>query len=227
MFCDLDINKPYFSVIKNKKKHVFIGTDYDKSYFKKIENKQSLSASEKSKIDKEYGECYKWYNYEHDIEFIKYKIYIDDTIELLQKKIFVSIFDDTETKYILPFNQLLYLKNGKILGNHFINVNAKELLPFKLDNRFVDDEGFPKTVDLVTTTNKLIFDEINIYDKDQFDIYLINIMDVLKYLKKENIIIDQKVKYGYLRKFFTKYKLNIQTSLCQTKIENFSNFFSK
>ena len=227
MFCDLKINNPYFSVIKNKKKYVFIGKNYNTQRIKKIQDKKPLSAADKSMIDKEYGDCYKWYDYEHDIEFIRYKIYIDDNIETLKKKIFVSIFDDSEEKYILPFNQLLYLKNGKIIGNHYINVTAKEVLPFKIDNAFVDDEGFPKTVELQHLSNKLIYDEINIYDKTEFNIYLINIHDVVKHLKKENIIIDNKVKYGYLRKFFPKYKLNIKTVTCQSKIESFTNYFDK
>ena len=37
MFCDLRINKPYFSVIKNKKKHVFIGKNYNKPLIKRIQ----------------------------------------------------------------------------------------------------------------------------------------------------------------------------------------------
>ena len=119
------------------------------------------------------------------------------------------------------------MKNGKIIGNHFVNVQAKDILPFKIDNSFVDEEGFPKSVELIYTSNKLVYDEIDIYNKSQFDIYLITITDVVNHLKKENIVTDQKIKYGYLRKFFPKFKLNIQTSTCQSKIESFSNFFNK
>lgn len=227
MFCDLRINKPYFSVIKNKKKYVFIGKNYNKPLIRKIQEKKSLSSTDKSTIDNDYGDSYKWYNYEHDIEFIKYKIYIDDHIETLKKKIFVSIFDNSDEKYILPFNQLLYLKTGKIIGDHYINVSAKELLPFKIDNVFVDEEGFPKTVELIHKSTKLVYDQIDIYDKTHYDLYLINLQDVVKHLKKENIIIDSKVKYGYLRKFFPKFKLNINTTACQTKIEKLNNYFDK
>ena len=60
--------------------------------FLKNTRKKSLSSSEKLKLDNDYGECYKWYDYKYDIEFIKYKLYIDDNIETIKKKIFCFYF---------------------------------------------------------------------------------------------------------------------------------------
>ena len=171
MFCDLNIPKPYFSVIlkenKEEKRFVFVGEHYNNPILKKISRNESINKAEikslsiKLNIDeKDYLKKYNWHEYKNPIKFIKYKIHIDDTIENLRYKIMIVTQEDKNI--IIPNNQQIYLKDGKVLGN-FFKINDKPVTAivdnkFSIDKKFITDEGFKRTEiksDLVNNIHNL------------------------------------------------------------------------
>ena len=222
MFCNLKISHPYYSVIlkdfKQEERYVFIGEQYRNPVLKRIANKQKISSSEikglcdKLKIDHEtYKSAYNWDKYEHPITFVKYRVRVDDTIENLRYKIMIST--QTENRLIIPANQQLYTKSGRVIGIYF-NVKGDQVTAitdpknkFKIDKKFVTTEGFRRTENksnLVNHIHYLIMDELDIYNKKEFNIYCTSLHSVLERLQSKKIKIDKKVKNGYLYKYFPK-----------------------
>ena len=61
---------------------------------------------------------------------------------------------------------------------------------------------------LINNIHNLIMDEIDIYDFKNYDIYCTPFHSILKLLQKKKIKID-KVKNGYLYKYYPRYKIDV------------------
>jgi len=230
MFCNLKIVNPYFSVIlkdrKDNKRFVFVGTEYKNEILKKIENKKIITISDKKKFIKKFGSNYDWLTYKGDIKFIKYYINVDDTIQNLKTKIFV-LLNEYINIIAPPVNQQLYLRSGKIIGNQFKDIESITKNKFKIDKEFVDDDGFKKIKEILNKSSNLIMDEIDIYDKNKYNIYCITLETVIEKLTKKEIKIDNFVINGYLRKYFPNMKMNITPSVEKKRIDNFKLMIDK
>ena len=218
MFCNLKIAHPYYSVIlknfKEENRYVFVGNTYNNRILKKIENKIPITKKEIKKLDSiletNYSQ-YNWHEYKHPIKFIKYRIHVDDTVENLRNKIFIVL--STEEDYIIPNNQQLYLKSGRVFGNYFEGVTGITHNKFKIDKKFVDKDGLKKIdikVKKINNVHNLIMDELDIYNKAEYSIYCTPLHDVLNRLKDKKISVDQRVKNGYLYKYYPKFKINVE-----------------
>ena len=73
--------------------------------------------------------------------------------------------------------------------------------------------------DLVNHIHYLIMDELDIYNKKEFDIYCTPLHTVLERLKHKKIIIDKRVKNGYLYKYYPKFKMTINKEKWEKKIK--------
>lgn len=236
MFCNLNIIRPYFSVIlkenKDEKRFVFIGEHYNNPILKKISRNETITKSEIKSLslklninENDYLKKYNWHKYNHPIKFIKYKIHIDDTIENLRYKIMIVTQEDK--KIIIPNNQQIYLKDGKVLGNFFkindIPITAIVDNKFSIDKKFITDEGFKRTEiksDLVNNIHNLVMDEIDIYNAKEYNIYCTPFHSILKLLQKKKIKIDRKVKNGYLYKYYPRYKIDVDIKKWQKIIND-------
>ena len=119
MSCDYKIIIPIFNVIQrtrtNRKLYVFIGnmTDETKKICKKITDKQKINKTETLHLKKMYGDYYKlWLACEkYSVEFVNDKIYLDDTISIVRKKIFYYLSNKQENKFFAENNQELWMVN--------------------------------------------------------------------------------------------------------------------
>ena len=230
MFCNLKIAHPFFSVIlkdhKDDKRFVFAGTEYNNEILKKIEKKKNITDSDKKKFIEKFGSNYDWLTYKGDIKFIRYFVNVDDTIQNLKTKIFV-LLNEYEDIITPPVNQQLYLHSGKIIGNQFKDIESITKNKFKVDKGFVDEDGFKKNKDILNKSSNLIMDEIDIYDKNNYNIYCVTLGSVIEKIIKKEIKINNFIINGYLRKYFPNMKMNIVPSVEKKRIDTFKIMIDK
>tara|TARA_B100000780_G_C21126983_1_gene457766 strand:+ start:10042 stop:15039 length:4998 start_codon:yes stop_codon:yes gene_type:complete len=230
MFCNLKITHPYFSVIlkdrKEEKRFVFAGPEHKNQILKKIENKQNITISDKKKFIETFGKKYDWLTYKGEIKFIKNFINVDDTIQNLKTKIYV-LLNKYEDIISPPVNQQLYLHTGQIIGNQFKNVSSITTNKFKIDKEFVDSDGFKKIKEVLNKTSNLIMDEIDIYDKSNYNIYCVNLSQIIERITNKKIKIDNFVINGYLRKYYPNMKMNIDPIFEKKRIDVFKTMIDK
>jgi hypothetical protein len=85
--------------------------------FNKIEREgfKSISADEKEKLKKKFGSGLvdgSWSKMK-SIKFVYDRIYLDDTINMIRKKIFVYLSDPDKNNYLIEKNQELWVKSGR------------------------------------------------------------------------------------------------------------------
>ena len=206
-----------------KKFYILIGSVDDipnamRNIINNIENKVKLTKSDNSYLKKNYNKYYKyWFSIiknNIDIKFIFHKIYIDNSIEDIKKKIFIYISDIANDKFILPQNQQLWiiLKNGdrKIIGFYYNDLENK-IMPAvstkpQIDSRFVDKNGFKKKItDLVNNHGILVTDLLDACEFKSYTFHVTDAMADYNYIVSVKKMND-RLLYGYFHKYWPKFK---------------------
>ena len=214
--CGISINSPIFNVYYNKTYYYFIGhTKNLNDIYRKIQNKKILTTKDKLKINKsnyknELLKCSRQSN-SCNIEFIQCSLYLDDSIDIIRKKIFVNLSNLSKKKLIIPENQELYIetKTGyEILGYKY----TEDQKPIKfikklIDKKFVDSHGNKKDeYKLINNNKQLLYNFIK--NMKENTIYLTDLNDVIEKLRRQKIKITEIVKNSYILKYFPRGKIN-------------------
>jgi hypothetical protein len=206
------------------------------SILNKIENRKNISSSEvvllKKTFPNEYLDWIKIVKDKKKIKFIYNKIYIDNTINDIRKKIFIYLSDDEKKEYILPENQEIWLEkiNGKdkyeIIGYYYEDKNKKNdtklvYLPhlyedniFKNNNYLsFEEKGLKKNT---SENNILIYDLLENSNYNKKIIYVSDAKDEEEYLLKKNI----KITTNVINKYFKQYWPYVNLSYDKNIIKN-------
>lgn len=239
MSCDIKYNDICFSIQKvsrNTKEHyVFIGSTERNilNILKKLENRNKILKEEIIILKKHFKDYYNdWINIVKNnikINFISNKIYIDDSINEIRKKIFVYCSNPDKKNYILPENQELWIiqNNGKkeIIGYYYENSKSKEkdilephiikdfvknnLLKFDYDNRKKN----------TSENSMLVYDLFEDFNISHKVIYFSDAKDEELFLRNKGIVINETI----INKYFKKYWPYINLSYNIDEIKN--NYF--
>jgi len=253
--CDYFIKPIIFNVIlKNRlyvKNYVFVGKVEEsiKEIFNKLEKNILLSKSDISKIQKVYSndEIKLWIRCsKKEIKFIDDIIYLDDTINIIRKKIFFYLSNLNENKFFIENNQELWIINKDPsktrwgcktenlekyipLGYYYKNY---EYIPsvcgdIKIDyNNFVDDIGiFQYKFKLVNNLNNILYDVVDFTCIKQNIIFVNNLEVETDYLKKNNIPVNNIFINGYIKKYWPKGYINYDSNFYLKKYKELSIFF--
>jgi hypothetical protein len=144
------------------------------------------------------------------IKYINDIIHIDDSIQLLKKKIFINLSNNE--KYILPEHQHLWIKmkSNKIktetLGYNYKNNNGNitHTNPFKflnIDYSFVTNTGEKINNRLIENKFKILDDYETIYLNE---IFLINISSIIDFINSGDHFNGNKdhIYYGFILKYW-------------------------
>lgn len=231
----------YETRIRKPKMYYFVGKisgDIEK-IMKKVINHKKPTETEMKKIEKHFGKKYAK-NYVNEalkskkveIELIEDRIYLDDNITQIRRKLFVYLSDISKKDYLHEKNQELYVKNPLYCDNKYNllgfqyqyedkkgNLNDLNIQPsiknkkIKPDYKyFVDADGTRKKLNLVKDNGLLFINYINIYHfENEPIIYVNNLQDEKKFLEqKGQLISDKKIINGYLRKYWPYLDIKIE-----------------
>lgn len=204
--CEINITKPILAVHlvnrNTKETYVFVG----KKLLPSMKSNKTLSATEQKKAINEYGiGIKKWLN--KNVTFIEDYINLDDSINLLRKKLFVYLSDPDNDYYLLENNQQIWAEgpSGKsILGFKWEDI---DLVPsiyekIKVDDRFVDELGIKINIPMCNKNGKILMDLIDPNLIDKYELYVTDLIKEIDLLKSKKVVITNKLKYGYLRKYY-------------------------
>ena len=148
---------------KNTISYFFVGNQDNilKEILNNIENNKELDEKDNLILNESFEQYIieEWMKSKYSIKFIYDSIYNDDTIKIIKKKIFYYFSDIKNKKYVLPNNQLLWLKNNnnyQYLGFYYNNYVPNILDKSKKitsDNEFLEDKPYLKN-----NNNMLIID---------------------------------------------------------------------
>ena len=235
MSCDIKYDHLIFSVMKmsrtNKEYYVFTGSvdNEMRNIFDKLENRKNIAKEEVILLKKNYSDYYTdWIKIVKEkikIKFLPYKIYIDDSIEAIRKKIFVFMSDPEKKEYILPQNQELWLEKDdgsmEVIGYYYEDEETKEkkfTTPDIYENYAVNESFNEKHYKKNTSENNMLIIDLLEYDKTfkRKVIYLHDALDEERYLLSKKITINEKV----INKYFKKYWPYVNLKLDMADVKN-------
>ena len=141
-----------------------------------------------------------------DVEVIKERIYLSDTIEIVYRKIgkMMDLPSNEIYAWIDHKKEKKSLLFTKPLGINYDDLeNLKEMNPYlkpDIDDRFVNSDGTPKRNSLNYLDRYKIL-STQIVDK-QYNIYFTTLSDVSEYANSIFKEDEKVIKYGYLKKYF-------------------------
>ena len=239
MSCDIKYNDICFSIQKvsriTKEHYVFIGNIEGNilNILKKLENRNKILKEEIILLKKNFKDDYMdWINIVKNnikINFIPNKIYIDDSINEIRKKIFAYCSNPDKKNYILPENQELWIikNNGQkeIIGYYYENSKSKQkdilephiIKDFVKNNllNFDDDDRKKNT----SENSMLVYDLFEDFNIKHKVIYFSDAKDEEIFLKNKGIIINENI----INKYFKKYWPYINLSYNIEEVKN--NYF--
>lgn len=202
---------------KNTIAYIFVGEQpRDIEYIlRNLEKGEKLSAKDSSLIKEHFGKNISNLSppsFITKIRFVFQKIYSDDSITTIRKKIFS--FLSTENDVLIEQNQMLFVKMKdktiKILGPTWNDLNIEETI-------FSEPE--PDYKDFVSKTGEkiLIKTTVNINDQTLYDatkgleferneIFLQQMEDTVNYLISKDIKIDNIMLDGYFLKYWPNFR---------------------
>lgn len=224
MACNFNKIQPYFTIelfTRNSNDlYAFIGKNIEQELnkiLKKLEKNIELTKKEKNMITKKFGEySNNWLNrsYTTKLKFINEIIYVDDTINNIKNKIFIYIGKENLDYY--ENNQELWIEKGiddyEILGYSYLDSKIKPSVfeKYKIDTDFFYSEDGARIYyyELLNNNSNIIYDYIFKGTEIITKIGLSILKNEIEYLKKKDIEINDKIKYGYLIKYYPKFILN-------------------
>jgi len=193
--------------------YVFVG-NVDKNIKEllyNLETKGTLPVRDKKILEKYFGKNvgivtkHKTKNF----KYIYQKIYTDDSISVIRKKIFG--FLSLEKDLLLEQNQELWIKlddgSYKILGPYWNNINAgpsflqKEI---KADHKYFVSKNGTSIIfeEVININDQILYDATNNLRFQNNEIFLHMIDDEIAYANSKGIKIDQMLIDGYFVKFW-------------------------
>ena len=161
----------------------------------------------------------KWIDFalkKRKIKFIYEKIFLDDNISDIRKKIFVYLSDFSKNDFILPENQELWLEDNdgkkEVIGFYYENKNGEKIL-FK-PSVFVtpeEDKNFRVGSNFRVNTSensfliKDLYDSLNIKNNN---IYLTDAKSEERYILSKNKKVNSRIITYYLLKHYPYLNLN-------------------
>ena len=202
---------------KNTISYFFVGNQDNilKEILNNIENNKELDEKDNIILNESIEQYIieEWMKSKYSIKFIYDSIYNDDTIKIIKKKIFYYFSDIKNKKYVLPNNQLLWLKNNnnyQYLGFYYNNYVPNILDKSKKitsDNEFLEDKPYLKN-----NNNMLIIDLLSKFygNITNFNntIYLYDAYDDLLFIKEKKKKVNEKLYDGYFKKFYPHYNFD-------------------
>ena len=202
---------------KNTISYFFVGNQDNilKEILNNIENNKELDEKDNLILNESFEQYIieEWMKSKYSIKFIYDSIYNDDTIKIIKKKIFYYFSDIKNKKYVLPNNQLLWLKNNnnyQYLGFYYNNYVPNILDKSKKitsDNEFLEDKPYLKN-----NNNMLIIDLLSKFygNITNFNntIYLYDAYDDLLFIKEKKKKVNEKLYDGYFKKFYPHYNFD-------------------
>ena len=262
MSCDIKINSIVFEIEKvstiyqsskketlHKELYIFVGNNLSsslKNTFDALNKKEKVKESSLKELKKEYPLYYEqWISSFKKkeyatIQFIFHSIYLDDTINDVRKKIFVYISNVKNNKFIVPFDQELWIKNNKkeneIIGVYFQNaqdekINNSPCVYYQVPTVNKNFRIGPNYRINTSENNMLIQDLLDSINVKTNKIYFTDYHDELSYLKsyyRNNI--PESIYQTFLLKHFPFHKKDKKQEN-NTKIKSIykevSDFFQK
>ena len=160
-------------------------------------------------------------------EYVRDFIRLDDTITNVKQKIFYYLSNISKKKYYLENNLELWIKNKsniEYLGNYYIDANFKPSIYNKFGEidyeHFISKKGLIiNYYNLTQENNECLYDKL-LKDGELIDtICFTNMFDELNLLNQKNVKIDDFIKFGYLKKYYPKYKIEVNSSKIKEKYE--------
>ena len=251
MSCITEIDIPIFNIFMNNrlcpKLYVFIGiVEKDvQLIINKISSEEKITTSEKNKLEKDYKKYLDFWlktAKKYPIRFINDKIYPDDTVTILKKKIFFYLSDKTKQIFYIENNQEIWIENQQHekscfsykkyvkLGHYYKNYEYTPSIHNKIQVdflNFVDDMGIPRYLyDTLNNFNTTLNDIINIDYIKNYTIHVNNLEIELDYLKKKHIPINNLFINGYINKYWVKSKINFDKKQYDKSILKYNDLFN-
>lgn len=220
--CEINIRKPLITVHLvtryTSTTYVFIGKyEYGTELIlKRLAKKQNVPKKELNKVEEIYGTqlVKKWIKYSHNnLHFIEDWINLDDSISLLRKKFCVYFSQPNEDYYLMENNQQIWIETKdtkEILGLEWADIDIEPSIYGKIqvDNRFVDETGFKTNLTLLNKNGKILMDLIDTNHVDNYELYVADMIKEVELMKEKKVVITNKIKNGYLRKYYPFGNLN-------------------
>ena len=228
MSCDIKIDDIIFQVekisrLEGRELYPFVGEvdENIKKLLQKIENRESIKNKSKvSELKKAFPQNYsKWIDFalkKRKIKFIYEKIYLDDNIYDIRKKIFVYLSNYNQNDFILPENQELWLESidskKEVIGFYYENKNSEKIL-FKPSVYVTpeQDKNFRVGSNFRINTSEnsfLIKDLIDTLNVKNNTIYFTDAKSEEKYILSKNKKLNSGIITYYLLKHFPYLNLN-------------------
>lgn len=141
-------------------------------------------------------------------------IYLDDTLNIIKKKIFKFISNPSKDYYIRENNQQIWTQPSpgsyKVLDFHYIDKQTDSIIPIipaiydstKPDPNFVDDNGVKQSLyRYINQNNMILYDLIDLTNKHELTLYVCNLDDIKLDQTNTSII------YGFINKHFPQSEL--------------------
>jgi len=240
MSCDVKYDNIIFSVHKVSRfnineYYVFIGdTDNNiNNTLKKLEKRENLNKEDVKILRENYFDYYnEWINIVKNkikIIFIPNRIQIDDSIGEIRKKIFIFLSNFEEELFILPENQELWLEknNGtkQIIGYYYENIIIN---PHILDSyKNYDKFDFVNNKKNTSENRSLIYDFFNNSNVYKKIIYLSDVKDEEKFLKKLKINITEDLINNYFKKYWPYVNLSYNNKEIKNNYLLLKEFYKK
>jgi hypothetical protein len=250
MSCNIKYDNIIFSVKKisrfnNTEYYIFIGT-VDKDIHEillKLENRKNINKDEVIILKKKYPNDYNdWINVvkgKYKIKFIPNKIYIDDSINEIRKKIFIYLSNIEEKIFILPENQEIWLETNdnksEIIGYYYENIKNKEKnisIPHIIENNKFNKNNI-KNFDISNLKKNTSENNMLLYDLFENSKYLKKIIflsdakEEEKYLKMNKIIITHDLINNYFKKYWPYVNLNYDETNIKNNYLILKDYYSK
>ena len=250
MTCNIKYDDIIFAIHKKSRigvdqYNVFIGKVSDKiePILKKLEKRSSINRDEVLLLKSTYPKYFmEWINVVKNkikIKFIYIKIYIDDSISDIRKKILLYMSDPETNDYILPENQEFWLektnKNTELIGYYYdnkssdIEENFKPSIYEKIDANIgktkIDYSNLKKNT---SENNDLIYDILH-RDNNYINnvIYLCDAKDDEKYFTLKKIHINDNIINNYFKKYWPFVNLNYDISEVKKSFILLQDYFEK
>ena len=236
MSCNIYIPEPIFTICRlngiSKKYYVFVGevSKQMQTILEKLEKRKNIDKESTQLLKLEYKDYYlNWVKLLKEREFIKFiyfKIRLDDNLQEIKQKIFIHLSDPDKSDWILPNNQELWIvqdNKESLIGYKYENCNSPHITDKDLNSVVIGNKI------LSTYDNyKCLYDIINSKNITEYTIYIFDVNDEIKLLKKKGGNISAK----YLKYYWPLYNINIDKNEIKKKysvikyyLENDNNIY--
>ncbi len=219
---------------RNVMTYIFVGDQERdiKEILYNLESKGSISAKDDKNLKEHFKNNYSLIMKHRTpkFKFIYQRIYADDSISAIRKKIFC--FLSTQNDLIIEQNQELWVKLDnktiKILGPIWTNITPEPSLyqkEIKPDyKKFVAKDGHSILIEQIVNINdQLLFDATNGLKFENNEIYLHKMEDEMEYLRNQGQKVDELIIDGYFQKYWPHALVDYDPDVIYKEMERMRN----